>query len=140
FTRADGSTGGYVEVALETAFGFLSGDDDDVIIGDPGSSDTLTGTDGADTFVLTDLEAADIIADFNIEEGDSVDLTGLFQVPDGGEVGDYASYDASSGTLTVDADGAGGADAVVVATFNNPPPALTIIFDDSTDTPSSTII
>jgi VCBS repeat-containing protein len=141
FTRTDGTTGSYVEVELDTIPGggeaqepetFLVGDDgDDVLFGEAGVSDTLVGGAGADTFVLTDLTAADFIADFSFEEGDAVDLTALFSTG-GGDVADYVSYDKTTGELKVDADGAGGADAVTVATITNLPTALTIIFDDGT--------
>jgi hypothetical protein len=138
FTRGDGTTGGYVEVALETEFGFLAGSEEgEVIFGEPGMADTLTGTDGADTFVLDDLTVADFIADFG--EADSVDLTSLFEVLEGGELGEHVAYDSATGELRVDTDGAGGNEATTVATVTNLPASLTIIFNDDGSQVTTTI-
>jgi len=40
----------------------------------------VPGSAGADTFVLSDLTAADTIADYNSAEGDVIDLTSLFMM------------------------------------------------------------
>ncbi|MGD9481525.1 DUF5801 repeats-in-toxin domain-containing protein, partial [Shinella sp. G-2] len=60
----------------------IGGRGDDKLIGG-GDSDILTGGDGKDTFVLdpsalTGLNAADLITDYNLAEGDQVDLSKLF--------------------------------------------------------------
>ena len=49
----------------------------DVLVG-PGHGVTLTGGGGADTFVLTGTTIADLIVDYNQSEGDTIDLTSLF--------------------------------------------------------------
>nr|WP_254082099.1 Ig-like domain-containing protein [Devosia sp. WQ 349K1] len=97
FTRANGSTGGYIEVELDTAFGaaadesdgqtiigtdwddFLTGTEgDDIIIGGSGN-DTLVGGAGADTFVFVEKGGANVstIQDYVFEDGDVIDLTAL---------------------------------------------------------------
>ena len=109
FHYADGTSGTFVEVALDTAFGTVpdssadasgggdpganvvaGGDGDDVLVGGPGQ-DMMTGGAGADTFVFSDLDTpdslalADVIADF--EQGtDTIDLSaiGAFTFVDNG--------------------------------------------------------
>ena len=49
----------------------------DVLVG-PGNGVTLTGGGGADTFVLTGTNIADLIVDYNQSEGDTIDLTALY--------------------------------------------------------------
>ncbi|MGV3576339.1 MAG: DUF5801 repeats-in-toxin domain-containing protein [Devosia sp.] len=110
FTRADGTTGGYVEVELDIVSGggeapvqgetiigtddddFLTGTDgDDIIIGGLGN-DTLTGGAGADTFVFSEAgpDNSDTITDFVTGE-DAIDLGGLLDAAliDTNNVGDY---------------------------------------------------
>jgi Ca2+-binding RTX toxin-like protein len=72
----------------------------------------LTGGDGADTFVLTGT-VADLIADFNQSEGDTIDLTALyheFTAANGALsasefIDEHVQYDQKTGTLSVDMDG-----------------------------------
>ncbi|MEZ9904519.1 retention module-containing protein [Vibrio breoganii] len=56
----------------------IGGDGADTLIGGLGS-DILTGGLGGDLFVWTDVDdgAQDVITDFNLIEGDSIDLTGV---------------------------------------------------------------
>ncbi|MEO0980395.1 MAG: DUF5801 repeats-in-toxin domain-containing protein, partial [Pseudomonadota bacterium] len=49
---------------------------DDILIGGLGA-DILTGGEGADTFVLTSLADADIITDYDFQQGDAIDLGDL---------------------------------------------------------------
>jgi len=126
FTRTDGSIGSYVEVALDTQFGFLSGDEDGVIIGEIGVVDTLTGTDGADVFVINDAGAADLIADFG--EGDAVDLSELL-----------ANIAPEDRAAAVQLDGnnlqvnVGGAGFETVATFDHTVTDIRILAEDGED-------
>jgi T1SS-143 domain-containing protein len=91
FTRTDGTTGGYVEVALDTVFGsqnvpfgnLLGGAGDDILFGGPGMNIFIGGT-GADTFVidqsaLSELGMINIIADYDMAEGDQIDLGMLLE-------------------------------------------------------------
>ncbi|NBB48494.1 VWA domain-containing protein, partial [Rhizobium sp. CRIBSB] len=89
FTFADGSTGNFVEVGFDTIFGsdltdgltVIGTDGDDVLHGGMGQV-IMTGGAGADTFVfdgtaLDELDVADVITDFNSDEGDVLDVTAL---------------------------------------------------------------
>jgi Ca2+-binding RTX toxin-like protein len=85
---------------------------DDVLIG-PGNGVKLTGGDGADTFVLTGTNIADLIADFNQSEGDTIDLTALYHEFTAANgtlsasefLDERVQYDQKTGTLSVDMDG-----------------------------------
>jgi Ca2+-binding RTX toxin-like protein len=130
FTRADGTTGGYVEVELDIASGggeapvqdetiigtddddFLTGTDgDDIIIGGLGN-DTLTGGAGADTFVFSEAgpDNVDTITDFVADE-DAIDLGALLDAAliDENNIGDYVRIqdNGSDGMLQVDTTGTG---------------------------------
>jgi hypothetical protein len=135
FTNADGSSGTYVEVALETAIiatteGGLhtGGDGDDVLVGAVRVADTLTGGSGADRFVFNDLKAVDVVTDYQFGD-DRLDLTSLFQTA-GGNINDYVSYDSLTGNLNMDVDGTGEGGSVTIATLESPPTNLTIIFNN----------
>lgn len=58
----------------------LSGGNGDDVLSGGLAQDTLTGGADADTFVMTDLTIADLIADYDIGEGDAFDLSALFEV------------------------------------------------------------
>ena len=143
-THVDGSTSGYVEVALDTSLGTLGVDNpsafadgidwDNVVIGTPDQVDTLRGTDSADKFTLTDLNAVDFIADYSPGQGDTVDLSMLLG---GGKTGvtaenvsDYVRYEGS--TLQVDTNGTG-QHFVDVAIINQPVADVRVILDDGVD-------
>lgn len=112
----------------------LGGDGDDVLAGGAGmdtlvggaGDDTLTGGAQADRFVLNSLDGRDEITDFapgldriaihravftavTASAGTPTDLAGL---------GGAFAYDGATGALSYDADGAGGADPVVIATLS----------------------
>jgi Ca2+-binding RTX toxin-like protein len=81
--------------------------------------DTLTGGMGADKFVLDSAGGIDTITDF-VSGVDTIQLSnavfsGLGAVGQRIGLSDNLTYDADSGQLAYDADGAGGADAVVIA-------------------------
>jgi T1SS-143 domain-containing protein len=122
FQRADGSTGSYVEVALDTQFGrnLVGTDGDDVLAGLAGMN-TFTGGAGADTFVidaaaLAEVGMTDVITDYSLAEGDRIDLGALLEQALGGPVDEAAAQAAvtltqSGGDTFVHVEGA--ADAVV---------------------------
>ena len=118
----------------------LFGDDgEDILIGGAGA-DELTGGGDADVFVFTKeaLEDGllDQILDYNFAEGDTVDLSQLFDV-DGGDLSDFVEYDAGTGELKVDVDGAGGEDAQTIATVDTgsgPAADLHVLFTDDGST------
>ncbi|RVA56263.1 type I secretion C-terminal target domain-containing protein, partial [Mesorhizobium sp. M7A.F.Ca.US.001.01.1.1] len=112
------------------------GDGNDLLIGGSGQ-DLLTGGLGADTFKLESLDIKDLIADYSGlgGHGDIIDLTALFDTASGGaNVGEFVNYNSSTGTLSVDADGAAnGANFVDVAALTNLPVAsntITLLYDD----------
>lgn len=103
---------------------------------------TLTGGAAADIFLIdpSKLTAAlpDLITDYNLAEGDKVDLSSLFNALGTNKPTDAAQADAAVdvvGTqLQVDADGIGAGNAfVTVATFSAAPGAgqVAIIFDEN---------
>ena len=118
----------------------LFGDDgEDILIGGAGA-DELTGGGDADVFVFTKeaLEDGllDQILDYNFAEGDTVDLSQLFDV-DGGDLSDFVEYDAATGELKVDVDGAGGEEAQTIATVDTgsgPAADLHVLFSDDGST------
>jgi hypothetical protein len=126
---------------------FLFGlDGNDILNGGLGE-DILTGGLGGDTFVF-DADALldavnngiqDLIADYDILEGDVVDLSALLGgqgVNDGNETS-FVRVDGTGKFLEVDIDGVGTAhDFVQIAEFSSAPgaEALKILVDDSTDT------
>ncbi|MDX2350650.1 MAG: type I secretion C-terminal target domain-containing protein, partial [Porticoccus sp.] len=101
----------------------LGGGNDDTIIGGLGD-DTLTGGTGADIFQwnLGDegTNSTDTITDFNVGEGDVLDLTGLLGTvtpEDGATLDDYLSFfqDGLDTVVSVDVEGDGsGTDMTIV--------------------------
>jgi Ca2+-binding RTX toxin-like protein len=74
------------------------GEGDDILLGGSGN-DTLTGGAGADTFVWRAGDTGnDVIQDFNIGEGDRIDLSDLLQGETDGTIDNYLQ-------LVTDADG-----------------------------------
>jgi hypothetical protein len=148
-TFADGTTGDYIEAVLDASLGtpapLLGADDssslaegldwDNIVIGRPDQADTLHGTDGADKFTLTDIHAVDLIADYNFEQGDSVDISALLGDHSGAakdNAADYVRYEGNA--LQVDVDGAaGGHDFVDVSILNQPVADVKIVLDDGVD-------
>jgi hypothetical protein len=99
-------------------------------------ANTLTGGAGDDVFVISSIDATDIITDYSLDD-DSIDLTALFTVGAGEDVNDYVRVDGSN--LQVDADG-GGDSFVTVATFSANPGAVVIVFDTTAPSVETTTI
>jgi len=150
-THVDGSTSGYAEVSLDTSLGsptpllgvtdsssFNDGFDwDNIVVPPADGSNTLQGTDGADKFTLTDLHAVELIADYNFDQGDSIDLSVLLGHNSGvtqQNVADHVHYDSTTGALSVAETGAGGAPEFIdVAVLNHPVPDVKVVLDDGVD-------
>ncbi len=66
-------------------------DGDDILIGGDGS-DTLRGGDGADTFVMLAGPGFDVIEDFNLSDGDKIDLRAV-----AASVGDFTFFQYDAG-------------------------------------------
>ncbi len=92
----------------------------DVLAGLAGD-DVLYGGEGADLFLFEQDGGFDTIADFNIEEGDQLDLSALLQNNDSvtDAINDFVYARESEGNtiVSVDTDGAGGNAAVDVASL-----------------------
>ncbi|WP_206532446.1 Ig-like domain-containing protein [Mesorhizobium sp. M7D.F.Ca.US.004.01.2.1] len=124
FHMADGTTGNYVEVELDTSL--------------VAPAEPTAGSTGADTFKLDNLDIKDLITDYHGTgpggQGDKIDLSALFDTASGGNINDYVHYDADTKTLSVDTTGSGNAaNFVDVAALQNAPAAgtITILYDDT---------
>ena len=89
------------------------GDGDDTLYGQDGT-DTLTGGDGADTFVFeaaSAYKARDTVSDFDIGEGDVLDLRDLLEVYDPltHNLADFVRIvdSGANAIVSIDADGTG---------------------------------
>jgi Ca2+-binding RTX toxin-like protein len=92
-------------------------DQDDVIIGGAGN-DILTGGDGADLFVwqagdefnLSNISAQDTVTDFNIEQGDVLDLADILVGEESGDLADYIHIEDNGVDTVIELkpEGAGG--------------------------------
>ncbi|TPK32407.1 DUF5801 repeats-in-toxin domain-containing protein, partial [Mesorhizobium sp. B2-5-3] len=130
FQMADGTTGNYVEVELDTSLG--------------APAQPTVASDGMKTFAIGSLEVTDLIADFHDgAKGDQIDLTallkGLAGVTDleaGGFV-EIAQSSANAANAEVKVDTNGGGDnyhTVAVLenyTFHSAAEAVKILYDDS---------
>lgn len=115
----------------DTLFG---GRGNDILTGGAGR-DTMYGGPGDDQFVLTELDAWDLIADY--EPGDRIDLTALLDVPDTDETaglsrGDVDSVvDYSRGRLFVEDQTDGGLEKVAqIRAGAGAPESVVIVVDD----------
>ncbi|MCB1473932.1 MAG: hypothetical protein KDJ68_13895, partial [Rhodobiaceae bacterium] len=119
-------------------------DGDDIIQGGTGA-DSLTGGNGSDTFVFAagDVDAVDVINDFNIAQ-DQLDLAGLLDaafLP--ANTTDYVQAVQAGGdtTVRVDYDGTGTAfgfvDVALLATVSAG--SITFVYDDASNTSTVTI-
>jgi Ca2+-binding RTX toxin-like protein len=112
----------------------VGGAGNDILMG-LGGEDLLTGGGGADTFVLTDALAADTITDYNLAQGDTVDLSALLDqaLIEGGAQGNLPDFvKLTNQGLQIDANGtAGGASFTTVAIFSPTAPATVHILYDN---------
>ncbi|WP_352521955.1 MULTISPECIES: type I secretion C-terminal target domain-containing protein, partial [unclassified Mesorhizobium] len=127
FQMADGTTGNYVEVELDTSLA--------------APAQPPIASDGSKTFAIGSLEVADLIADFH--DGDKIDLSsllkGLAGVTDlvGGGFVEIAQSSANAANAEVKVDTDGGGDnyhTVAVLenyTFHSAADAVKILYDDS---------
>ncbi|MER8899884.1 Ig-like domain-containing protein, partial [Mesorhizobium sp. M0676] len=127
FQMADGTTGNYVEVELDTSL--------------VAPAEPTVASDGTKTFAIGSLEVADLIADFH--NGDQLDLSsllkGLAGVTDlvGGGFVEIAQSSANAANAEVKVDTNGGGDnyhTVAVLenyTFHSAADAVKILYDDS---------
>ncbi|EHS50042.1 type 1 secretion target domain-containng protein, partial [Rhizobium sp. PDO1-076] len=129
---------------------FLSGESgNDILVGGSGNDDLsggtgvdyLTGGAGSDTFILSDLNAVDVITDFNASE-DTIDLTalldGISKTTDLETSGYVKAVQSGSDTLLqVDTNGGGNNwnTVAVLQNYTHTNEAIRILFDDSTHKP-----
>jgi T1SS-143 domain-containing protein len=145
FTFADGSTGDFMEVGFDTIFGsdadpltVMGTDGDDILHGGMGQV-VMTGGAGADTFVfdataLDELDVADVITDFNSDEGDVLDVTALLD----SLLGEQASAETAASHLRATVEDGNttvsvqtGADTWKdVVVLQNHDTAIKVLFDD----------
>ncbi|WP_417431651.1 DUF5801 repeats-in-toxin domain-containing protein [Kiloniella sp.] len=135
YTAADGVDSDDANVSVEVQDGdtiigtdadeiLIGGDGDDILIGGAGDdiliggegNDTLTGGAGADIFGFTgslDSSNRDVVTDYDIDEGDVINVSDVVSFDDaanGGDLSDYLqAFDNGRGgiELKVNADGAG---------------------------------
>lgn len=106
----------------------------DILIGGEGR-DVLYGHTGSDTFLFDVLQTgqeADIIRDFNMSEGDKLDISSILNMQPGDVLQDYLTFVDNKGKTNVmfDQDGSGDAyGAEKIATIMNPIDDLEHIYD-----------
>ncbi|EJK2114797.1 cadherin-like domain-containing protein, partial [Vibrio navarrensis] len=95
------------------------GSGDDILIGGLGN-DILTGGEGADIFKWVDMEtASDRVTDFNVEQGDKLDLSDLFD--------DMSKTDIESLLADLEGDSKGSVGDVSIEVTNENGTQLTIV-------------
>ncbi|WP_454658356.1 VCBS domain-containing protein [Bosea beijingensis] len=133
YTLADGSTGSFIEAAL------------DMVAGNS-AQNTLVGNPGSDTFVIDPSHLAvstpDLIQDYKGDEGDVIDLSALLTSLNSGtpmtEVQVQASVQIANGnSLQVDTNGAGAGGFVEVAHFATVPAGSVQILYDHDKAPTA---
>ncbi|MCA0034814.1 beta strand repeat-containing protein, partial [Mesorhizobium sp. B263B2A] len=130
FHMADGTTGNYVEVELDTSL--------------VAPAQTSVASDGTKTFAVGSLEVTDLIADFHDgAQGDKIDLSALLKGLAGVtdlEAGGYleiaqSSTNAANAEVKVDTNGGGDNYHTVAVlenyTFHSAAEAVKILYDDS---------
>ncbi|HEY9011357.1 MAG TPA: VCBS domain-containing protein [Devosia sp.] len=85
-------------------------------------------TDHSTTYIVDDLTAVDLIADYDFDEGDRIDLSAVLDGVGPEDIADFIRY--VDGTLSVDTDGSGPIDFVAAAKFSAPPDQLALILDN----------
>ncbi|TIN21287.1 MAG: type I secretion C-terminal target domain-containing protein [Mesorhizobium sp.] len=130
FEMADGTTGNYVEVELDTSL--------------VAPAPSPVASDGSQTFAIGSLDTADLIADFHDgANGDKIDLSALLKGLAGVvdlEAGGFveiaqSSANAANAEVKVDTDGGGDNYQTVAVlenyTFHSAAEAVKILYDDS---------
>lgn len=90
----------------------FGGGGDDILRGTKGE-DQLTGGSGADTFLWFDRDldgSVDSIMDFNVFEGDTLDLSGALTADEGFDITQYLLFNDDGENTTISIDLNGGAD------------------------------
>ena len=116
----------------------LKGDDGNDTLNGGAGANTLTGGNNADVFLFS-LDALDgvldQVLDYDLAEGDTVDLTDLFDVATDGLGGDtfadFMTYNNATGELTVDVNGSNAGGSQVIAIFTNTPANVEVLFTDT---------
>ncbi|MCQ4346918.1 Ig-like domain-containing protein, partial [Pseudomonas stutzeri] len=121
WTILGGSTGS--ELSGSVGNDYISGGaGNDTLIGGEGD-DILLGGTGADTFVWKAGDTGkDVIKDFNIAEGDRIDLSELLQGENAANILDYLRVDTATATLQISSTGtlmADGSNADVTIRLEN---------------------
>ncbi|MBU0737753.1 MAG: VWA domain-containing protein [Alphaproteobacteria bacterium] len=146
-TIQDATDGGVTMNGLAGDDILIGSDADDVLNGGSGNDilfgglglDTMTGGAGADTFVfdeeaLQDIGVTDVITDYNLAQGDMLDVSALLDSLLGEAAGDVAREEAISirlqgGDTFVSVDTAGGPKDIVMLEGNHA--NVKILFDDN---------
>jgi len=71
------------------------GSGNDILNGGAGK-DILTGGTGADTFVLDQIDIADVITDYKKAEGDKIDLSALLDNMSQANIADRVTFDGTT--------------------------------------------
>ena len=101
---------------------------DDTLVGNAGS-DTLTGGLGSDTFDYnSNNDGHDIITDFNLSEGDKLDISDLIDYQVNNNLADFVSVEniGNDSIVHIDSDGTGIGESYVSITLSN----TTLSFED----------
>ncbi|QDY71616.1 hypothetical protein [Qingshengfaniella alkalisoli] len=123
----------------DRGFAVDGGAGNDTIIGSA-YADTLTGGEGADTFVVAGLTMTDVITDYEGPDseggGDKIDLSALVQLAEDGDLSDHVGYDNGSGSLNVDGDEV----AQVASVDGGFADQVQVIFEDASGQQASAIV
>lgn len=112
--------------------------------------DTLEGGPDADTFILSDLDAVDLISNYNLAEGDVIDVTALVSADIAGSgsdpdsvLGEYVQLveqgDGPVDQLQVDVTGGAG-EFTTVATLDGEANVRAVFDDNGADTSGQVVI
>jgi Ca2+-binding RTX toxin-like protein len=108
-----------------------------VLSGGGGGNDILTGGSGADIFVLKNDGSVDNITDYNLTQGDKLDLSDIFtDAVSNTNINSYVKlldHDASPSEVQIDANGAtGGENWTTVATVQSSVTSVQVLIDSTT--------
>ena len=115
----DGGDGNDTLIGGENASDILiGGAGNDILDGGATGGDILTGGTGSDTFIwdTSDIFDTDNITDFNVAEGDALDLSDLLQDESQSTLSNYfdINFDGNDTTLTVSSTGNGSNTTTIV--------------------------